>query len=81
MQKVYEMDTWRGREDLNRIAIEAAKAHTGRKYTVAIGEWGVSTYLVFADTKEEAKALAIAVHDGATEKVKVREVTTCKKYQ
>lgn len=75
MKRVYEMDTWRGREDLNRKAIKAAKAYTGKKFTVSIGEWGVTTYLVFADSKEEAASMV----EGEGKK-KVREVTNCKKY-
>lgn len=79
MKRVYKMDTWRGLDELNRVAIEAAKEYTGRKFTVSIGEWGVETYLVFADSKEEAKAAAIA-ENGGGDKIKVREVTNAKKY-
>ena len=85
MKKVYEIDTWRGNKELNGIAISAAKQYAGRKFTVAIGEWGVTTYLVFAESKEEAKRMALEVYNGQSaefhdEKVKVREVTTFKKY-
>ena len=86
MQRVFEIDTWRGNKELNGTAIAAAKAYDGRKFTVAIGEWGVKTYLTFADSKEEAKALALAAYDGGAanwhdEKIQCREVTNCKKYQ
>ena len=86
MKRVYELDTWRGNEELNKKAIEAAKKYSGRKFTVSIGEWGVKTFLVFAESKEEAKKLAIAEYDGTAkgwhdERIKVREVTNCKKYQ
>lgn len=84
MKNVYEIDTWRGNEELNRVAIEAARNYKGKKFTVAIGEWGTKTYLVFAESKEEAKKLAIAEYDGKAnneKKIKVREVTNCKKYQ
>ena len=83
MTRVYEIDTWRGRDDLNRIAIAEAKKYSGKKYTVAIGEWGTKTYLVLAESKEEARKLALAEYDGtahADNKIKVREVTNCKKY-
>lgn len=75
MKRIYEMDTWRGRDDLNRAAIKAAKEYNGKKFTVSIGEWGVTTYLVFADSKEEAANMV----EGEGKK-KVREVTNCKKY-
>lgn len=79
MAKVYEFTTWRGGEEWeekNRIAIAAAKKHEGRKFVVAVGEWGVRSFLVLADSKEEARA---AVDANGT--VKVRDVTGCKKYQ
>lgn len=84
MKKVYEIDTWRTNEQankLNAIAKEAAKKYNGKKFMVSIGEWGVTTYLVFSESKEEAKTLAIAEHGKTTEKIKVRDVTNCKKYQ
>ena len=85
MKNVYEIDTWRGNKEMNKIAIAAAKQHKGRKFTVAIGEWGATTFLVFAENKEEAKAIALEVYKGQSagfhdEKIKVREVTNCKKY-
>lgn len=76
MKRIYEIDTWRGRDDLNRAAIKAAKAYSGKKFTVSVGEWGVTTYLVFADSKEEAAAMINS--DGKP--TKVRDVTNCKKY-
>lgn len=84
MKKVYEIDTWRGNGELNRRAIEAAKNYKGKKFTVAIGEWGTKTYLVFAESKEEAKRVALTEYDGKAmndKKIMVREVTNCKKYQ
>lgn len=85
MKLVYKMDTWSGRNDLNQVAIEAAKQYSGRKFSVAIGEWGTTTYLVFADSKDDAREKALAEYDGSAkgchdERVKVREVTNCKKY-
>lgn len=86
--KVYEIDTWRGRDELNKKAIEAAKSYKGKKYTVTIGEWGVKTYLIFADSKEEAKDLALRENAGKPvtacnnpNKMQIREVTNCKKYK
>lgn len=72
------MDTWRGTEKaiaMNKKAIAAAKAYHGRKFLVSVGEWGTETFLVFAESKEEAAG----AFEGQ-EKKKVREVTTCKKY-
>lgn len=79
MQRVYEMDTWAYDEAKNEKAIKAAKEYTGKKFVVSIGVWGVKTYLVFADTKEEAKSLALA-ENGGGEKVQARDVTNAKKY-
>lgn len=84
MTNIYEVDTWRGNDELNKVAIEAAKKYDGRKFTVAIGEWGTKTFLVFADSKDEARERALASYNGGANnaaKVKVREVTNCKKYQ
>ena len=85
MASIYEMDTWYGRKELNEIALAAAKKYAGRKFTVAIGQWGVTTYLVFTDTKEEAKRLAIEKFEAETktkaEHVAARDVTSAKKYQ
>lgn len=83
MKKVYEISTWRTDSEaaeMNRAAIEAAKQYEGKKFTVAIGEWGTKTYLVFADSKEEAKALALNEYKGGANKVKARDVTNSKKY-
>lgn len=48
---------------------------------VTFGEWGTTTYLVFTESKEEAKAIAIAEYGKEEKKIKVRNVTNCKKYQ
>lgn len=80
MKRVYEIDTWRVDEKakaLNNIAIAAARQYNGRKWIVSDGEWGVKTYMVLAESKEEAKSLAPT----ETDKIKVREVTNCKKYK
>lgn len=89
---VYEIYTWRNdakSKAANSIAVEAAKKHKGRKFTVAVGEWGTRTFLVFADSKDEAKSIALNMFDTSPgrcgsidrNKIKVREVTNCKKYQ
>ena len=88
--KVFEFTTWQyGKEweEAERKAITAAKNHNGEKFTVAIGEWGGRTFLVLADNKDEAKTLAINYYNATggnngahPEKVKVRNVTNCKKY-
>lgn len=86
MTSIYEMDTWRGRDDLNQRAIKAAKNYSGRKYTVSIGQWGTVTFLVFADSKEQAKKLALTEYSNGSynadnpEKVMTRDVTNSKKY-
>lgn len=89
-EKVFEFTTWQyGKEweEAERKAIAAAKNHKGEKFTVAIGEWGSRTFLVLADSKEEAKALAIEYYNATNkteepaDKVKVRNVTNCKKYK
>jgi hypothetical protein len=88
-EKVFEFTTWQyGKEweEAEQKAITAAKNHKGEKFTVVIGEWGGRTFLVLADSKEEAKALAIEYYNATNkkeepaDKVKVRNVTNCKKY-
>ena len=82
-KRVYEFSTWIPTDEwkeAERIAIEAGKNHSGNKFTVAVGEWGVRTFLVLADTKEEAKKLVLEVIGDTNEKIKVRDVTNCKKY-
>lgn len=91
MAQVYEVYTWQNysfSKERNEIATEAARNYDGRKYTVSIGEWGVRSFLVFADSKEQAKEEALkAFHESKsgwyedTSKIKVREVTNCKKYK
>ena len=54
MKKVYEIDTWRGNDELNRRAIEAAKNYKGKKFTVAIGEWGTKTFPDFLSVKQKS---------------------------
>lgn len=91
MKKVYEFCSYSNSpENKARIAsaVAAGKAHKGNKWTVAVGEWGPRTFLVLADTKEEAAALAreyIVNNPGQTacqnpDKVVVRNVTNSKKY-
>lgn len=88
-EKVFEFTTWQYGEEWKEAeqkAITAAKNHNGEKFTVAIGEWGSRTFLVLADSKEEAKALAIEYYNATSanalgdNKIKVRNVTNCKKY-
>ena len=91
MKKVYEINTWscsKEAERLNEVAIMAAKQYKGKKFTVAIGEWIIKTYLVFAENKEDARAFALNEFNNSelpiniqSNKIKVREVTNCKKYQ
>lgn len=83
MKQVYEFSTWKDGEEwkeAERIAINAAKNHLGNKFVVAVGEWGVRTFLVLAENKETAKELLIATI-GNADKIKVRNVTNCKKYK
>ena len=83
MKQVYEFSTWKDGEEwkeAERIAINAAKNHLGNKFVVAVGEWGVRTFLVLAANKETAKELLIATI-GNADKIKVRNVTNCKKYK
>lgn len=82
--RVYEFSTWNTNKEWKEaeaIAIEAGKNHSGNKFTVAVGEWGVRTFLVLADTKEEAKKLVLEVIGNVDDKIKVRDVTNCKKYK
>ena len=92
MKKVYELNTWsvsKEAEKLNSVAVAAAKQYSGKKFTVSIGEWTIKTYLVFAESKEEAKSFAFNEFNNnwnsddriQNDKIKVREVTNCKKYQ
>jgi len=67
-------------KSLTRPPLKPLKKHEGKKFTVSIGDWGVKTYLVFAESKDEAKDIAIA-ETNREGKTKVREVTNCKKYQ
>lgn len=89
MKRVYEFSTWLSSpewKEAERKAIEAAKQHDGEKFTVAIGEWGVRTFLVLTDTKEEAKELAVDYFKStngnpeALKKIRVKNVTNAKKY-
>ena len=89
MENIFEMFTWSNSpqaQKANKIAIEEGKKHNGNKFTVAVGEWGVRTYLVLTETKEQAKEIAIEYHKikyptNDTNKIKVRDVTSAKKYQ
>ena len=87
MKAIYKMSTWSNSPEasaMNDAATKAAKAHVGKKFIVSIGEWGVTTYMVFAETKEEAKALAATEFEkngSKADKVKARDVTNAKKYQ
>lgn len=84
MDRIYEFTTWKtGREWdlLNAKAIESARSYQGKKYIVSIGEWGTTSFLVFADTKEEAKEIALTKYVGNhAQTIKVRDVTNLKKY-
>lgn len=89
MKRVYEFSTWRTEgayKALNHEAIEAGKKYAGKKFTVAVGQWGTISYLVFADTKEEAKTIALTEYHETgrraenDSKVTVRDVTNSKKY-
>ena len=88
MQTIFEQDTygWHSNyREMNAISIQAAKQYHGKKFSVAIGEWGVRTFLVFSDSKESAKSDAIKelkqlYPTEDVENVKVRDVTSAKKY-
>lgn len=89
MTRVHEYTTWMDSEEWkakNAAAVAAGKAYKGTKFSVGIGAWGTRTFLVFAETKEEAKALALEAfqasgHQGYdTSKIICRNVTNCKKY-
>ena len=90
MIRVYEFSTWKNSEREKAaaaVAIAAEKQDKGKKFTVAIGEWGVQTFLVLgASDKEEARAAAVeefkkTPSDGwHEERIKVRDVTDAKKY-
>ena len=89
MIRVFEFSTWKNSESAKAaaVAIANAKQDKGKKFTVAIGEWGVRTFLVLGATcKEEARAAAVeefnkTPSDGwHEERVKVRDVTNAKKY-
>ena len=85
MIRVFEFSTWKNSESAKAavaVAIANAKQDKGKKFTVAIGEWGVRTFLVLGATcKEEARAAAVeefnkTPSDGwHEERVKVRDVT------
>ena len=90
MIRVYEFSTWKNSEEArlaNNAAVSAAKEFFGKKYTVAIGEWGTRTFLVLgANDKNEARSAALEKfrenpsggwHE---ERIKVRDVTNAKKY-
>lgn len=89
MKKVYEFTTWKTGEDwekMNREAVAAGKAYKGTKFTVGIGNWGTRSFLVFAETKEEAKEMALnAFYESGyqnydAKKICCRNVTNSKKY-
>lgn len=83
MQDVFEFSTWQSspeRKAKEEAAIKAAKAHEENKWVVAQGEWGVRTFLVFAETKDEARMKVYDFTDDYTTKTKVRNVTNAKKY-
>ena len=49
MIRVFEFSTWKNSESAKAavaVAIANAKQDKGKKFTVAIGEWGVRTFLV-----------------------------------
>lgn len=84
MKRVYEFSTWKASEEwkeAERIAIETAKNHNGNKFIVTVGEWGTRSFMVLTDTKESAKKLVIDLIENTSEKLKVRDVTNCKKYK
>ena len=93
--KIYEFTTWaQGSpkwDEKNRIAMAAAKACHGTKWTVSIGERGPRTFMVLgAESREAAKAAALDFvrtdpRPGRIEpldetKIAARNVTTSKKY-
>ena len=89
MIRVYEFSTWSNSvaaKAAGALAIDAAKADHGAKFTVAIGEWGVRTFLVLgAESKEAAKAAAVdsfrrSSPDKPCDHIQVRNVTNAKKY-
>lgn len=88
--RVYEFTTWLDGDEwkeANNTAVAAGKAFAGNKFVVAIGEWGVRTFLVLgANDKNEARSAAIekfaenASSGCHEERIKVRDVTNAKKY-
>ena len=80
--RVYEFSTWKTDDQSKRmeqIALTAAKNYNGQKFIVSIGEWGVRSFLVFAENKDEAKQIAIE-YSGINDRVRVRDVTNSKKW-
>ena len=81
--KIYEFSTWQGSPEWKakeEVAINAAKAYKGGKWVVNIGEWGTRTFLIFAETKDEAKMVARNFIGDNTAKATARNVTNAKKY-
>lgn len=83
MSGIYEFSTWNSSPDWKakeQAAITAAKSYQGLKWVVAQGEWGVRTFLVFAESKEEAREMVQRLTGDNSTKTKVKNVTSCKKY-
>ena len=93
MTKVLEFTTWQGGLDWdakNANAINEGKQFQGQKWTVAIGQWGVRSFLVLgaadkAEAKQLAQDAANQTQRGALEacgaaKITARDVTNGKKY-
>ena len=77
-----EFCTWSTDGTAEKAAEIARRFRDENKHVVAVGEWGVKTFLVIgAESKEEAKQFVIDRAMWKAEKVKCRDVTKCKKYQ
>ena len=87
---VHEFYTWSNSpraKQANATAVMYGKSAKGLKFTVAIGEWGVRTFLVLgATSKDEAKKATLDYfsttpgYEVWNMAIKVRDVTKCKKY-
>ena len=83
MKEIFEFSTWQTSPEWKakeEAAIKAAKEHKGAKWIVAQGEWGVRTFLVLAESKEEARTMVWDFTNDNETKTKVRNVTNSKKY-
>ena len=87
MKDIFEFSTWKSSPEWKakeEAAIKTAKAYNGNKWIVNYGDWncgGVRTFLVFAETKDEARMKVWFFTDDYTIRTSVRNVTNAKKYK